>query len=805
MRTSSTLLAIVLAGGLLTSAAVSSQGPDLAPPSDLRPLLAARQSEMRLVQARYALDRGTLAGNYLGGMRPMGGAGTGAGGGGRGGSGGASPNPPAAPNPEVRAMPANVPVSPNRIARLKRFDLDWQAALAKVDAPRLSAEGKADLERLNAAVANNLSLLDADAVALAQVSPFVPFALSIVQLVEARIRLEDVNAEKAAGVLGDVTRQIGGMTARLEAGLSGGAGAMRAVKAEATGAAAATDLLRNSLVEWFQFYNGYDPLFTWWMGVPFKRVDAALQAYSTLLRDKVATADTSTVAEAGPGRGVAAVPGHAAERGSSSPAAIAPSAPPRYPSVPDLAELIALPQDEMTPVVQKFRAAIGRGGRGGAGAAPGAPAREAPAPDRAFYEGWLSALHTVDFDALTRNAQIDYLFIRTTAEQQLARFGAPLPPNPPRKSDASGIPGPARGRQGLVSDLQDEFVPYTPEELIAIGERQFAWCELEMTKASREMGLGDDWKRALETVKEIHPPPGGQVAVVRDLMFEAVDYLRAKDLLTVPSVAAESLRMIMMTPERQLVNPFFTGGSLISVSYPHDSMDYEARIQSMRGNNTPFSHATAFHEMIPGHNLVFYTGSRFAGFRPSLAGGSPFYGEGWPLYWELLLYDQGFHDTPEKRVGALFWRMHRCARIVFSLKFHMGEWSPQECIDYLVDRVGFERDNATAEVRRSFQGGYGPLYQAAYLLGGLQLRALRRELVDGGQMTGKQFHDEVLRQGSMPIAFLRLAIGRQKLTRDMKVDWRFDGEDRKAGALRHDRFPTGVGQSSSFAATASHR
>ena len=126
--------------------------------------------------------------------------------------------------------------------------------------------------------------------------------------------------------------------------------------------------------------------------------------------------------------------------------------------------------------------------------------------------------------------------------------------------------------------------------------------------------------------------------------------------------------------------------------------------------------------------------ARYRGYRPSLGGNSPFYGEGWPLYWELTMYDIGFHDTPEKKIGALFWRMHRCARIIFSLKFHMGEWSPQECVDFLVDRVGFERDNAMGEVRRSFQGGYGPLYQAAYLLGGLQLRALRKEIVDTGMM-----------------------------------------------------------------------
>jgi uncharacterized protein (DUF885 family) len=233
----------------------------------------------------------------------------------------------------------------------------------------------------------------------------------------------------------------------------------------------------------------------------------------------------------------------------------------------------------------------------------------------------------------------------------------------------------------------------------------------------------------------------------------------------------------MMTPEAQLQNPFFLGGSQILVSYPTNTMDDDARLQSMRGNNIPFSHATAFHEMIPGHNLVGYVNARHAGYRARIGGSTPFYTEGWPLYWELLMYERGFHDTPEEKVGALFWRMHRCARIIFSLKFHMGQWSPQECIDFLVDRVGHERDNATAEVRRSFQGGYGPLYQAGYLLGGLQLRALRRDLVDTRQLTDREFHDEILRQGNMPISLIRLAVSKQRLTRDMPVAWKFYGDD----------------------------
>jgi uncharacterized protein (DUF885 family) len=196
-------------------------------------------------------------------------------------------------------------------------------------------------------------------------------------------------------------------------------------------------------------------------------------------------------------------------------------------------------------------------------------------------------------------------------------------------------------------------------------------------------------------------------------------------------------------------------------------------MQSIRGNNTPASHATAFHEMIPGHNLVFYTTPRYVGYRARLGRETAFYHEGWPLYWEMLMYANGFHDTPEKKIGALFWRMHRCARIIFSMKFHLGDWSPQECIDFLVDRVGFERANAIGEVRRSFDTSYVPLYQAAYLLGGIQIRSLRHDLVDSGLVTEKAFHDEILRQGPMPIAMLRLAVGRQPLTKDTVVDWKF--------------------------------
>ena len=344
-----------------------------------------------------------------------------------------------------------------------------------------------------------------------------------------------------------------------------------------------------------------------------------------------------------------------------------------------------------------------------------------------------------------------------------------------RAGSTDDIVGNPIGREGLLSELAFEMIPYTPEELIAIANKEFAWCEEEMKRASREMGYGDDWKKALEKVKTMYVEPGKQPELIRDLAREAEKFLDDHNLVTVPTIAHETWRMEMMSPERQLVNPFFTGGETISVSFPVATMTYEQKLMSMRGNNVPFSRATVFHELIPGHELQGYMAAHFRPYRTAV-GGTPFVTEGWSLYWELLLYEMKFQKTPEDRVGALFWRMHRCARIIFSLNFHLGRMTPDECIEFLVNRVGHERENAVGEVRRSFAGSYSPLYQAAYLLGGLQLYALRKEMVGPGKMTDRQFHDAILKENRIPIEMLRAALTGQKLTPAYTTGWKFYGE-----------------------------
>lgn len=336
-------------------------------------------------------------------------------------------------------------------------------------------------------------------------------------------------------------------------------------------------------------------------------------------------------------------------------------------------------------------------------------------------------------------------------------------------SDPEAIVGDPIGRDALMASLAYEMIPYTPEELIRLAENELVWIHGEMDKAATEMGLAD-WRAALEVVKTRHVAPGEQPRLVIEMAQEAVEFLRARELVTIPELATRDWRMNMLSPEAQLQAPFFLGGQDVWVAFPTAGMPHAKKLMSLRGNNRHFSRAVVHHELIPGHHLQHFMNQRFSTHRSAFR--TPFWGEGWALYWEFRLYDLGFATTPEDKLGMLFWRAHRAARIQFSLGFHLGTMTPNQAIDLLVAN-GHERENAAAEVRRSFAGDWPPIYQAAYMLGGLQFQALHRDLVAGGKMSEREFHDRILQGGSMPVEMVRAMLLDQPPPAQFESSWRF--------------------------------
>ncbi len=519
-----------------------------------------------------------------------------------------------------------VDYSPGQLEALRGFYAAWQRRLGEVEFDKLSQDGKVDYLLLKNRLGHELSLLSRDEARFGEMRALLPFAGAVMDLHERQRRMETVVPASAARTVAQVAEQAG-LAAR---GLDSAAG--RPTRIVAYRAAAVVLSQRETLKRWYDFYSGYDPMFTWWARAPYEKASAGLQQYAKSLREKV----------------------------------------------------VGIREGEDDPII-----------------------------------------------------------------------GDPI------------------GRAALVEDLAYEMIPYSPEDLVKVAEREFAWCETEMLKASRAMGLGDDWRAAMEKVKTLHVEPGKQTDLVRDLAREAVAFIEQRNLVTIPPLAKDDWWMEMLSPAQQKVSPFFLGGSLIQVSYPTDAMAQEDKMMTMRGNNIHFSRATVQHELIPGHHLQWFMSDRYQPHRDLFS--TPFWTEGWALYWEMQLWDASFPRSPEDRVGMLFWRMHRAARIIFSLRFHLGTMTPQEAIDLLVNRVGHERANATAEVRRSFNGSYPPLYQIAYMMGGLQFRALHQEMVRGGRVTDRAFHDAVLQSGTMPVEMVRALLTRQPLTANHAAQWKFAG------------------------------
>ncbi len=326
------------------------------------------------------------------------------------------------------------------------------------------------------------------------------------------------------------------------------------------------------------------------------------------------------------------------------------------------------------------------------------------------------------------------------------------------------------GAEALAAGIAGEMLPYTAAELIAIGEREFAWCEAQMHELATQ--LGTDTAGVIQRVKAAHVPPGEQDQLVKAEAERAIAFLKAHDLVTIPPLCEETWRLEMIPPDQQQTMPYAVYSSpAIRVAYATDTMPHEDKLMAMRGNNRHFTRIVTPHELIPGHHLQRFVSDRSRTWRTLFW--TPFYVEGWALYWEMQLWDRGYAESPEDRAGMLFWRMHRCARIIVSLKFHLGQMTPAEMVDFLVQRVGHEKMGATSEIRRYINGNYSPLYQAGYMLGGMQLRALRAELVGSGKWTDKAFHDAVLGQNTMPIELLRAALRQTPLTTDWHSTWRF--------------------------------
>jgi uncharacterized protein (DUF885 family) len=318
------------------------------------------------------------------------------------------------------------------------------------------------------------------------------------------------------------------------------------------------------------------------------------------------------------------------------------------------------------------------------------------------------------------------------------------------------------------------------DAILAIGEEQLALHKAARVAAAREIDPSVDEHTVVERIKEDHPATFEEALdSYRDVMVRSRRHVIDKGIVTVPEderidvvATPEYLRNVIpfaayFSPPKFDSNP--KGIYIVTPSVGNDP-------NAMREHNFSSISNTSIHEAYPGHHLQLSVANR----QPSLTRlltDAPEFVEGWGMYSELMMREQGFDDAPNFRLAMSTDAIWRACRIILDVRMHRGELSVEEATDFLVGHTSFERANARAEVNRYT---YTPTYPLSYLLGRvllLQLRADEEERL-GDRFDLRAFHDSLLANGSLPISFQR------RLLRDAA---RSSGVSSGAGASRAAR------------------
>ena len=165
------------------------------------------------------------------------------------------------------------------------------------------------------------------------------------------------------------------------------------------------------------------------------------------------------------------------------------------------------------------------------------------------------------------------------------------------------------------------------------------------------------------------------------------------------------------------------------------------------------------HEAMPGHHLQIALAMELdlPNFRKY--GGITAFVEGWGLYSERLGYDLGLYQDPYSKFGQLTYDMWRAIRLVVDTGMHYFDWSRQDAINYFLNNSAKTKQDVLNEVDRYINW---PGQALAYKIGQLKILELRAkaELKIGDDFDIKEFHDEVLKRGALPLDILEKYINK---------------------------------------------
>lgn len=314
---------------------------------------------------------------------------------------------------------------------------------------------------------------------------------------------------------------------------------------------------------------------------------------------------------------------------------------------------------------------------------------------------------------------------------------------------------------GLLT--QREQLDYGAGELHRRGLA--AWDDLDAqlrALAPAVPGGQADWRATMESLQADHPPTlEAMRAEYEAATHHAQAFLAEHELVSFAE--GEQCRVVPAPPYQRpllavasyLQPPGLTDSRTghFFVPYTPDGATGEEITQRLRTNARAQLPTISVHEAYPGHHWhLSWTAGRSSAVRAVHR--SSYFVEGWALYAEAMMREQGYFADPAHELAHLDARILRAARMVVDTALHCGEMQPDEATEFMATNASLTRNTAAAEVDRYCAW---PTQAPSYLTGCQEIERLRAEWTAAGHGGLREFHDTLAASGCLPLGLARSA------------------------------------------------
>ena len=305
------------------------------------------------------------------------------------------------------------------------------------------------------------------------------------------------------------------------------------------------------------------------------------------------------------------------------------------------------------------------------------------------------------------------------------------------------------------------FLDVSPTDLHRFGQCLFDVTRDQLQEVTRQLHKEGDMDEVLASIRHNYPKGGPEklLDAYRQRMKAAYDFVSGHHLVSIPE--PQSLR-IMPTPEFLRHEVPFAAYQEPTYKDPQQQGYYYVTPVASEGHllehNWTSIDLTCVHEAYPGHHLQFVTANRNpANSLPRLLNASATLYEGWALYCEDLMHEQGFLSGLEHQFIMLRDRLWRAMRVMLDVELHCAELSLDRAAQRMCDELSFSIDQAMADLNWYTQA---PTVPMGYATGWALIKALREQQSAEADFSLGQFHDQLLSVGSCALPLvIRRAFG----------------------------------------------